>query len=52
MSIYALSQRAGETCDAAGKAMQDVFAVLVTQSMLAGKTYKRITVRDNTIHNV
>ena len=28
MSIYALSQRAGETCDAAGKAMQDVFAVL------------------------
>lgn len=28
MGIYALSQRAGETCDAAGKAMQDVFTVL------------------------
>lgn len=28
MSIYALSQRCEETCDAAGKAMRDVFAVL------------------------
>lgn len=28
MGLYALSQRAGETYDAAGKAMQDVFAVL------------------------
>lgn len=28
MGIYALSQRAGETYDAAGKAMQDVFSVL------------------------
>ena len=31
MGLYALSQRAGETYDAAGKAMQDVFAVLATK---------------------
>lgn len=28
MKLYALSQRSGETCDAAGKAMQDVYAIL------------------------
>lgn len=28
MGLYALGQRAGETCDAAGKAMRDVFTVL------------------------
>lgn len=31
---------------------EDVFAGLGTHSMMAGKTYKRITVRDNTFHNV
>lgn len=31
MGLYALSQRAGETYDAAGKAMHDVFAVLASR---------------------
>lgn len=31
MGLYALDQRTGETCDAAGKAMRDVFTVLASK---------------------
>ena len=45
----------GTTCEdfvIEDNVFEDVFAGLGTHSMMAGKTYKRITVRDNTFHNV
>lgn len=45
----------GSTCEdfvIDGNVFEDVFAGLGTHSMMAGKTYKRITVTNNTFHNV
>ena len=35
-----------------GNVFEDVFTGLGTHSMMSGKTYKRITVTNNTFHNV
>ena len=45
----------GSTCEdfvIDGNVFEDVFAGVGTHSMMAGKTYKRITVTNNTFHNV
>lgn len=45
----------GTTCEdfvIDGNVFEDVFAGLGTHSMMSGKTYKRITVTNNTFHNV
>ena len=45
----------GSTCEdfvIDGNVFEDVFAGVGTHSMMAGKTYNRITVTNNTFHNV
>ncbi len=45
----------GTTCEdfvIDGNVFEDVFTGLGTHSMMSGKTYKRITVTNNTFHNV